>query len=99
MEIVGTLRRNDLDKWEIVDADGHTCVLSSGSVCEVQIAGHWIRTWLEYCHGWQPSRALRSYPAGAEACGVQGEHASHYYAVDRGVVLCEGLPARVTARR
>jgi hypothetical protein len=85
MEISGKLRRNDLDKWEIVDDEGRVCVLSSGSVCEVQIAGHWIRTRLEYCHGWTEPAA---------ACGAQDEHASHYYAVERGILLCEGLPAR-----
>jgi hypothetical protein len=46
MEITGHLRLNDLGKWETVADDRSTCVLSSGSVCEVLIAGDWIRTGL-----------------------------------------------------
>jgi hypothetical protein len=100
MEISGKLRKNDVDKWEIVDDEGRTCVLSSGSVCEVQIAGHWIRTRLEYCHGW-PLVAPQDRPRHPHertrtvaACGADYEHASHYYATELGVLLCEGLPAR-----
>jgi Domain of unknown function (DUF5348) len=103
MEIVGTLRTNDLDKWEIVDDEGRVCVLSSGSVCEVQIAGHWIRTRLEYCHGWplvaprDRPRHPHEHPRTGAACGANHEHRGHYYAVTRGVRLCEGLPARLSS--
>jgi hypothetical protein len=100
MEISGTLRMTDLDKWEIVDSEGRVCVLSSGSVCEVEIGGHWIRTRLEYCHGWaDPGRGVPIARGNGPACGAWSNHAGHYYAVERGVLLCEGLPARVTERR
>jgi hypothetical protein len=92
MEITGHLRLNDLGKWEIVADDGSTCVLSSGWVCEVLIAGHWIRTRLEFCYGSPPL-------GGYVPCGWPIDHDGHYYAVERGVLLCEGLPARVTERR
>jgi hypothetical protein len=74
MEITGQLRKND-DNWEIVDDAGRACVLPAGSVCEVQVAGHWIRTRIEYNH-----------------------QTRNYYAVEAGVLLCEGLGARVTKR-
>jgi hypothetical protein len=98
MEISGKLRM-DLGKWEIAGDDGSTCVLSSGSVCELQIAGHWIRTRLEFCHGWYDWKHHRPVPPtwpAEPACGAKHEHRGHYYALERGVLLCEGLPARVT---
>jgi hypothetical protein len=100
MEITGKLRRNDLDKWEIVDDDGCVCVLSSGAVVEVQIAGNWIRTRLEFCHGSRPSGgSFANVAGGLPACGSPARDDGHYYAVQLGILLCEGLPARVTDRR
>jgi Domain of unknown function (DUF5348) len=90
MEITGTLRKNGLDEWEIVDGEGRVCVLSSGSVCEVQIGGSWIKTRIEFCHGSQPAVAGE-----LPACGSPASHDGHYYAMALGVVLAEGLPARI----
>jgi Domain of unknown function (DUF5348) len=98
MEITGTLRKN-CDEWEIVANDGRVCVLSSGAECEVQIAGRWIKTRLEFCHGLYRSLYRGSGWAqrhlSKAACGAHYEHAGHYYAVELGILLCEGLPARV----
>lgn len=44
----GTLRKNENDRWEIVERSGHTIELSSGSVVEVLVAGQWIRTSIEH---------------------------------------------------
>jgi hypothetical protein len=89
MEISGKLRKNDIDEWEIVDDDGRACVLSTGSVCEVQIGGNWIRTRIEFCDG--------SRPAAGElpACGSTASHDGHYYAMALGILLAEGVPARM----
>jgi hypothetical protein len=101
MEITGTLRMNDLDKWEIVYGRNEDRVieLSSGSVCEVQIGGHWIRTSIEYCHGWtDPGRGVPIARGDGPACGAWSDHPGHYYATERGVLLCAGLLARIALR-
>jgi hypothetical protein len=96
MEISGTLRRNDLDKWEIVDDDGRACELSSGYICEVQIGGRWIRMRVEFCHGSRPAGgSLANVAGGLPACGSPARDDGHYYAVQLGILPCEGWPARV----
>jgi hypothetical protein len=81
MEITGTQRKNR-DEWEIVDGEGRVCELSSGSVCEVQIGGNWIRTRIEFCHGSQPAAAGELPACGSPAMAL-------------GILLAEGLPARM----
>ena len=99
MEISGKLRKNDLDKWVIVDDDGRACVLSSGSVCEVQIGGNWIRMRIEFWHGARAAGgSLANIAGGLPACGSPARDDGHYYAVQVGIILCEGWPARVTNR-
>jgi hypothetical protein len=82
MQLTGHLRKNDLDRWEIVAKDGSVVGLSSGSVVEVHIGGHWIETSIEFCHDWSEPE---------DATGSRG----HYYATERGILLCDGLPARI----
>jgi hypothetical protein len=89
MEIVGTLRKNDVDEWEIVDGDGRMYMLSSGSICEVQIGGRWIRMRIEFYDGSRPASGALAYVAGAAG------YDSSYHAVELCILLCEGLPARV----
>jgi Domain of unknown function (DUF5348) len=98
MEIVGKLHKNRNDRWEIVGDDGSVIELSSGSVFEVQIAGRWIMTRLEFCYGECGSSPLGE-PWPQAACGWHADHDGHYYAVEPGILLGEGLPARVTDRR
>jgi hypothetical protein len=96
LEISGKLRKNDLDKWQIVDDDGRACVLSSGSVCELHMGGNWIRTRIEFCYC--PCLAGGSFAnvaGGLPACGSPARDDGHYYAVQVGILLCEGWPARV----
>jgi Domain of unknown function (DUF5348) len=105
MRITGTLRKNSNDRWEIVDDQdkNRTLELSSGSVCEVQIAGHWIRTRIEFAHGSGGGdyyvRALERLglrsPDPRRALDQDADRGGDYYAVERGVLLCEGLPARI----
>lgn len=44
----GRLIINDAGRWEIyVDTKRFGYQLTSGSVCEVKVAGHWIQTGIE----------------------------------------------------
>jgi hypothetical protein len=88
MEITGALRRNDLDKWEIIDDVGRVRELSSGSACDVLIGGHWIAMRIEFGHGSHPLRgALASVRGTASYDG-------YYYAVELAILLSEGWPMR-----
>jgi hypothetical protein len=96
MEISGKLRKNDRNKWGIVDDEGRACLLSSGSVCELQIGGNWIKTHIDSCRGTCPAGgALANVAGGLPACGSPARDDGHYYAVQVGIILCEGWPARV----
>lgn len=46
----GKLEFNQADKrWEIISPDGQRITqLSSGSVCEIKVADHWIRIRIEH---------------------------------------------------
>lgn len=43
----GKLKKNDIGRWEIVNELGDREELASGEVCELEIAGHWIKTRIE----------------------------------------------------
>ena len=94
MEITGKLRKNE-DKLEIVADHGRTCVPSSGAVVELRIGEYWLKTRIEYCPGWERVETTQV----VAPCGSGASHAGHYYAIEPGLQLCEGLPARVTGRR
>lgn len=44
----GTLKRNEIGRWEIVDSEGKRIELSSGSVVDVKIDDHWVQTRIEH---------------------------------------------------
>jgi Domain of unknown function (DUF5348) len=88
VEITGTLRKDRAGRWEIVDDEGRVCVLSSGATCEVQIGGQWITTRIVFGHGSRPAGGALAYVAGVAS------YDGHYYAVELGILLCIGLPAR-----
>ncbi len=49
MKILGELRKNDCDRFEFCDV-----VLTSGSVVELRIGGHWILGSVECVHQSEP---------------------------------------------
>ena len=42
-EVLGTLRRNEIGRWEIED-----CEFSSGSSFEISLGGNWTKGFLEH---------------------------------------------------
>lgn len=79
--ILGKLRKNESDRWEIVDqtrreAGELVCELTSGDCCEIKVGGHWITTTIE-C-GWD-----------------EATKTSEYYSTVAGTKLYQGQPARV----
>ena len=47
----GHLIKNDIGRWEITTEDGREFQLTSGSVCEVLVGKHWVRTSVESSNG------------------------------------------------
>lgn len=46
--MLGILRKNDNERWEIFDGDGRRWEITSGDVIEVLVGEIWIRTRVEH---------------------------------------------------
>lgn len=47
----GKLKKNECGRWVIfceLGVEAYESSLTSGSVCEINVAGHWIRTRIEH---------------------------------------------------